>query len=162
MIRSGYEILDTQLNLLRLFEKLTASAPWSRWQPIEGYPETQYFSIAKPLIYIEPPYRMGAARENQAGLAGHWWSVTLGCWDENKCGGINEIAMISNSIITTFTNPQTLYGIKYNINYYGTAYTNTSLIAQGIRMQNLTGPRWITKDSTTKQFRLEFDLNLLT
>lgn len=141
-------------------------APWSRWDVILGWPEADATTgkFVKPPIYVMPPI-VTDWRWIQGGKPGSRLRMILGAWDDRGTGGTEEINLIASRLLDFFTDPKVMNAQTFTITIGTTTYTGTTLIAQGIRVDTgagpgITGPRQIQSDDL-KEFRYEFDLNLL-
>jgi hypothetical protein len=159
MKRTGYEVDDIQSVLYAVILKfVNNTAPWTRWSVMRGYPETEYFAtITKPFIYLDTPI-LTDDTYIQGGLGHGSWEMILGCWDTRDTGGIEEVQIMSSSLLSFFRNPQSCHTKVFDVTLGTTAYSNTTLKAQGIHIQNISGPRNISE--AIKDFRQELTLFL--
>lgn len=158
-VRAAYIILDIHKCIYELIDKLTtATSPWTRWKAVPEYPmEDILKQFAKPVIYIEKPVKIGLI-QHQGGLPCGRYKMKLGAWDDRKTGGPEEIDIIDSAIQNLFDNHQTVHTTQFTVTLDQT-YTNTTLITQGIRIEEIDGGREIATVDI-KEFRIEHNLYL--
>jgi hypothetical protein len=159
-IREASKIEDIQRCVHGLIKKLeTATAPWSSWGLVFGYPETSVFeNLSKPFIYVEAPTLVDFVYQQGGGKKCGIYTMLLGAWDDNKTGRDEEINIISSKIISLFNDPSTCHTTQFDVTL-GSAYTNTTLIGQGIRITGCLGPS-IIDGQDLKEFRREFQITI--
>ena len=158
-VRSTYIIEDVQQCIYGLLSKLTSTtAPWTSWSVVLGWPETDVFKkLEKPFIYVLDPLKIDAAWQ-QGGLSLGSYQILLGLWDDRKTGGTEEINIMSSRLLDLFGNPSSAHTTKFDVITDAT-YTNTTLKAQGVCIDEIRGPRNIATEDL-KEFRREFTLVL--
>ena len=165
MIREGYEASDIQLNFLNLFKQLTTTGtPWNRWEVIESFPDETVFSLEIPIIYIEAPIFIGDGVLAQGADFRSAWSIILGAWVENDDGGALEVANICSQVVRYLQHPNLINEITYDIDYYGTSYTATTLYEQVIAIERVAMDRWVAQGATEvseKSFRREITFEVV-
>lgn len=159
-IREASKIEDIQRCVHGLIKKLeTATAPWSSWDLVFGYPETSVFEdLAKPFIYVEAPVLVDGVFQHGGGKSCGIYTMILGAWDDNKTGRDEEINIISSKILSLFRDPSTCHTTQFDVTL-GSAFTNTTLIGQGIRITGCLGPS-IIDGQDLKEFRREFQITI--
>ena len=159
-MRANYIVEDIQKILWSLFKSL--SSPWTDWEIILDYPDQSVFEeFTKPFIYVEKPMIVNTFQQ-QGGTRSHDWEMTIGFWDDRKTGGPGEINIMTSRFIALFDNPQTLATAKFTVVLGATTTANTTLVSQGLKFKNITGPREIIKDTDLKEFRNEITVTLRT
>lgn len=158
-VRAATIILDIHKVIYCLINKLTtASAPWTRWKAVPKYPDEDILkSLAKPVIYIEKPVKIGLIR-HQGGLSRGRYQMKIGAWDDRKTGGPEEIDVIDSAIQNFFDNPQTAHTTQFTVTL-DQQYANTTLTAQGVAIEGISGGREIATQDI-KEFRIEHTLYL--
>ena len=161
-VRSGYILTDVQECLYQFITKLIAgSAPWTSWAVYKGWPETDVLKhFSKPTIYIDAPLITDTKYYQQGGLFNYQVSVILGCYDDRTTGGPEELEIMASQLVATLLNPSSVLAVTFNVTLGATAYTSTTLIAQGIRIQTMYGPRSGMTSNDLKEFRKEMELVL--
>lgn len=156
-IREASKLEDIQRCVHGLIKKLeTATAPWSSWGLVFGYPETSVFeNFTKPFIYIEAPTLVDGVFQQGGGKSCGVYTMLI---DDNKTGRDEEINIISSKILSLFRDPSTCHTTQFDVTL-GSAYTNTTLIGQGIRVSDCKGPS-IIDGMDIKEFRREFQLTI--
>jgi len=136
------------------------TAPWSSWDCIKGYPEEERFAdFTKPFIYTEDPFPVGDVYMQQGASKGkRLYSIIIGAWDDRKTGGIEEITIMTSRISDLFSDPYTVHTATFDVTL-ATAISDTTLKAQGIRVDAIGGPRKIEIENQ-KEFRREFELRV--
>jgi len=157
-VRAVEIIEDCQKCFSELIKQLcSATAPWTSWIAVLGYPETRIWETTKAVIYIEPPMQINT-RWQQGGLGGGEFEMIIGAWDNRKEGGTEEINIINSRILALMMNPSTL-NTSFDVTL-GSAFTSTTLVAQGIIVTGVIGPREIETEDR-KEFRSEFVVNFI-
>lgn len=163
-IRGTHIVDDVQTLIYALLSELTGSGgsdPWTRWTVIRGYPESDIFDhLDEPFIYVETPIMTNLLQE-QGGEPSYFWSLKIGAWDDRVTGGTEEINIIASRLIDFFNDPKTCHTQTFDVTLGTTTYTDTTLMAQGLRVVGITGPREMYTENL-KEFRMEFDLSLRT
>jgi len=156
-VRTDYIIEDCQKCFHTLISTLTGStSPWTRWTAVLGYPETDMFTdFKKPLIYTMSPMQVDKQWQ-QGGLCIGFYEYIQGLWDDRKTGGVEEINIMSSNVLSLFQNPQSVGTTTFDITL-DEAYEDTTLMAQGISVMNIIGPREIATENP-KEFRREFSV----
>ena len=159
-VQANNIIEDLQQCIFSLVKDFTdGTAPWTSWTPVLGYPETETFEqFTKPLIYIMAPV-LTDTQWQQGGLYIGAYEGVIGAWDDRKTGGTEEINIISSRILWLFGNPNTAHATTFDVVTDAT-YTNTTLIAQGLRVEGIAGPREIATEEI-KELRVEFTLSII-
>lgn len=159
-VRANYKIEDIQRCIKGLIAKLVAgTAPWTSWQVVFGWPETDINNkLVKPTIYVLEPILIDQLFQQggQTGLG--LYEMIMGAWDDRYIGGTEEINIIGSRILNLFNDANTVHTTQFDVTL-DSAYTNTTLITQGIRIVGIGGPRVIDTEDR-KEFRREFDLRL--
>ena len=147
--------------LYYFFKKLQASAPWSRWEVLRGYPDSQVFELKKLLLWIHlPTYDADLSVRQQGGKMDLGrWTARVGVWASRLAGGTEEIGIAISQILYTFRDTSVCTATKFDVTL-GTAYTNKSLLDLGLSVQGIGGPFEVLKNTDTNEFRYEFDLYL--
>ena len=163
-IREKYKIDDIQKCIYALILKLTtATSPFTDWAVVYGFPEAEIFdSFTKPFIYVEMPVATFRFDMQAGGKPNYAWEMIIGIWDDRKTGGSEEISIMASQLLALFNDPQTCMRTQFNVTLGTTTYTNTTLLAQGIGIVNISGPREILDNVAMKEFRQEFNLTLET
>lgn len=162
-IRENYEVDDIQTLVYSLLLHLAGdTSPWTSWEVIRGFPDVDVFDqFSKPFLYVLMPTTNYAYRHQGGKVGNKMWSLLIGAWDDRKTGGPEEIAIISSRMLGLFGDPQTAHTTTFNCTLGTTTYTNTTLIAQGLRITAVRGPRELFAENI-KEFRAEFELELRT
>jgi hypothetical protein len=160
MIRNNNKIVDTWKCFDALLNKKTNSSPWSSWKVIKGYPESDVFTdLGTPIIFTESPRRISTNIVQQGGnREKEFYEIRLGVWDDRKTGGVEEINIISGRILDLFENKYDVHTATFDVTL-GSAFPDTTLMAQGIRVEDIAGPREIAT-TNTKEFRHEFNIRI--
>ena len=155
-IRTTHQIDDIQTCIYTMLNSLTTSSPWSSWQVIRGYPETDVFErFTKPFIWVEAPYQTSITYQ-QGGLGTRNWELVIGVWADRSTGGNQEVAIMAGRLMYLLQDPQTVNrNTTFNLTLGGTSYTATYLSAQGVFVTGATGPRDINIITDIKEFRQE-------
>lgn len=127
-----------------------------------GWPEADAITkkFVKPPVYVMPP-KVVDWRWVQGGKPGKALRMIIGAWDDRGSGGTEEINIIGSRIADLFSDPQALNSQSFNVTL-GSYTSGTTLIAQGINVMSIIGPRDLTDIvDGSKEFRIEFDLDLL-
>jgi len=157
MIRDEYILEDIQKVIVYLFKKMVANT-WTRWEVVFGYPEQDVFEkFTKPFIYVLPPRESGEIQHQGGGHGRNFWELIIGLWDDRQTGGMEEINIQASKIHNFFKTPQTCHAQQFDVTIGSTSYANTTLSAQGIRIQSIQGPRELFTEDI-KEFRREFTL----
>ena len=159
-IRRTYLIDDVQKCVFQLLRQLAnTESPWTSWDVVEGYPEERVAGeFDEPFVYVLKPV-VSTVYKQQGGLPSYLMEMIIGMWDDRKTGGPEELNIIASHILELFMNPQTLNTTTFTITLGTTTYTNTTLAAQGIRINNIEGPEEV-EVTDVKEFRGEFTLFL--
>lgn len=159
-VRSNYLIEDTQKCIYSLLAGLeSTTAPWTRWDVVLGWPETDVFKkLTKPFLYVLPP-TVQSWRRVQGGKSSPLMSMTIGAWDDRKTGGTEEINIVGSRILALFGDPQTVHTTTFTVTL-DSVYTGTTLKNQGVYVDGIFGPREIATEDV-KEFRTEFELYLI-
>lgn len=160
-VRAGYEIEDIQRVVHAVIAaKITGGAPWSSWTAILGWPESDVLNnLSKPVIYVEPP-TMIARTVQQGAMSSGVWEMIVGCWDDRKTGGTQEINIIGSQLLNFFRDKKTSHDTtKITITLGSTTYTSKDLIDMGVNVISIVGPREIAT-TDLKEFRTEFILTI--
>ena len=161
MIRTNNKIVDSWKCIDALLNKYqSTSAPWTSWKVIKGYPESNVFTdLGTPIIFTEPPVKTLEGPSQHGGeKSQEYLDMRIGIWDDRKTGGIEEISIISGRILDLFGNFSTVHTATFDVTL-GSAFSNTTLLNQGMRVEGITGPRSI-ETVNQKEFRNEFVLRL--
>ncbi|MDD5543897.1 MAG: hypothetical protein PHX83_12055 [Acidobacteriia bacterium] len=160
-LRAARKSTDIQQCIYQLLAaKAAATSPWTSWTVVLGWPEDDVFKrFSKPVLYVEAPLCNGDF--NQQGGAGYErYSMIIGAWCDRKTGGEEEMNIITDTTLNLFKDPKTLQSTStFNVTT-STAYTGTTLTAQGIVVQQINGPRVLTAEDP-KEFRREFEVILI-
>jgi hypothetical protein len=140
---------------------LQSGAPWSRWSIIKGYPTTDNFELTSLLVFVMiPKYVPGTSIKHQGGQSDLGsWVMRLGVWDSRLAGGQQEADIACSQLLYTFRDSTIWSDATFNITL-DKAYTGTTIINQGVSVQQIDGPYEIVKNVDTNEFRYEFDLYL--
>ena len=160
-VRQNTIVTDIWKCVYALLNKLcSTTAPWSSWDCIKGYPEADRFAdFTKPFVYIEDPMPLSDVYFQQgASKAKRQYSIMVGAWDDRKTGGIEEITIMTSRISDLFSDPYTVHTATFDVTL-ATAYSDTTLKAQGISVDGIGGPRKIETENQ-KEFRREFELRV--
>jgi len=158
-MRDAYKIEDMLWVLRALIASKQSAAPWSRWEIILGWPETNVFEeLTKPFIYLLEPQKIRDIKQIGGGKSLAVWEMILGAWDDRKTGGTGEINIIASHLLDLFGDDST-HALTFTVSIGGTAYTSKTLTDHGIQIVSITGPfpRAVTD---LKEFRYEFNLTL--
>ena len=160
MIRTGAKLIDSWKCIDALLNKKTATVPWSSWKVVKGWPESNVFTdLGTPIIFIEAPQKVSNNIAQQGGKKQEEiLEFRIGLWDDRKTGGVEEITILSGSMLDFFGNMNTVHTATFAVTL-GSAFTDTTLLAQGLRIEEFTGPRNISTPNP-KEFRREFILRV--
>ena len=160
-VRSTNKADDTNACLTALLKQLaTATAPYSRWSIVEGYPNVEVAGeFTKAYLYIMLPLLSGSY-QSQGSLKTHTFECIIGFWCDNVTGGENEMGVWESRMIHLFDNPQTVQLTQFTVTLGTTTYTNTTLSAMGIGIQSITGPGSDLGEDL-KEFRREMTLTII-
>ena len=158
MIRVTNKITDTWKCINALLNN--QSAPFTSWKIIKGWPESDVFTdFGSPFIFTESPIQIGYNTPHQGGeRAEEFYEMKIGLWDDRKTGGVEEITIMSGRILNLFGNMDTVHSATFDVTL-GSAFSNTTLLSQGVRIEDIKGPRNIATENP-KEFRREFTLRL--
>ena len=159
-VRAGYEIEDIQRVVHAVINSKTSASPWNGWTVILGWPESEVLNnLAKPVIYVEPP-TMVATATHQGGMSSGVWEMIVGCWDDRKTGGTQEINIMGSQLLNFFRDKKASHDTaKFTITLGSTTYTSKDLIDMGVNVIQIVGPRDIATVDL-KEFRTEFILTI--
>ena len=159
-VAAAYRTNDIQLCIYELIDYLTENtAPWTSWTAVLGWPETEVFKDKDAFIYVLEPIKGGEIRQ-QGGLLLHRFELLFGGWVTKKDGGPEEINIMASAILNFFENPQTVHQQTFTVTLTdGTTQTDTTLVDEGIRVEDITGGRWIDTEDV-KEYRKEYTLTL--
>jgi len=162
-VRRAYILEDVRECLYRAILKLTTStAPWTSWAVTNGWPETDLMEqYTKLIIFLDAPLVPDLKKRHAGGLPSIPISIMVGAWNDISTGGLEENNIAISHIVEQFLNPKTLNQITFNVTLGSTTYTATTLIAQGIRISNVFGPRNLDKPDS-KEYRRELELVINT
>ena len=160
-IRQNRAAEDIQTLIYTFLNSLKSAQPWSRWEIIRGYPRTENFELQDLFIFVMlPKYIPSATVRHQGGnidLGG--WVCRIGVWDSRLSGGTQEIGIASSQLLYVFRNTEVWAKTTFNVTF-ATAYTGTTILNQGVSVNEIDGPFEIIKNTETNEFRFEFDLYL--
>lgn len=161
-IRSSYILTDVQECLYQFLSKLiVGSAPWTSWAVQKGWPESDVLKhFSKPIIYIDAPLITDTKYWQMGGVPLFQVSTIIGCYNDRSTGGPEELEIISGHLVEKFLNPSGVLAVTFNVTLGATTYSSTTLGAQGIRIQNISGPRGGITADDLKEFRKELELTL--
>jgi hypothetical protein len=159
-VRANYIIEDIQRCIHGLITKLiSGTAPWTSWRIVYGWPTSKVFeTFTKPFIYVMPPMQTDFIFQSGGGKKLGRFDLTIGAWDDRVTGSTEEINIISSRILALFNDPATVQTTQFNVTL-DSAYTNTTLNAQGVKIESCVGPSVIGGEDI-KEFRNEFSVTL--
>ena len=162
MIRAAYRIDDIQLCIFELLND-SSDAPFDRCEIKLSYPnESEFNKFTKPFIYVNPPI-INDSIFTQGALPNFRSEITIGTWTDQHLGGSGESNVINSALINLFSNPQKCHkDYTFTVTLGLTTYTNTTLTAMGIEVENVLYLREMAKSVDVKEFRYEISLQLLT
>lgn len=160
-LRAGYEIDDMLTAIVALLKNKTSS-PWSSWEIIRGWPEIAVFELfSKPFIYVEHPRLSGIfAQHMGGGKTMKSWEMIIGCWDDRKTGGPQEVAIMTSTLINLFGDAA-VHCDTFTAAVGGVTYTSKTLIDWGIAISQNVFSRQIATEHE-KEFRSEITLLIHT
>ena len=160
MIRATNKIVDIWKCVHAFLNKKRASAPWSSWKIIKGWPESDVFTdLGSPFIFTESPIQIGYNTPQQgARRSEEFFEMKIGLWDDRKTGGIEEISILSGRVLDTFGDMYGVHTATFDVTL-ASAHTDTTLLEQGITIEDIRGPRNIATENP-KEFRREFTLRI--
>ena len=162
-IRRKYSISDTQKAFFTLIKKLCdTTAPWTSWQAVFGYPETELFTFAKPLIYVMAPFKTRDIFQ-QGGRSATAWELVCGVWNnggDGGTGGVEEADIAAGHLLDFFQAPEA-HTTQFTVTIGSTTYTNTTLINQGVIITGTSGPQDIPVEEPL-EYRREVTISLIT
>ena len=160
MIRTINKTVDIWKCIDAVMVKQKSAAPWLSWKIIKGWPESNVFTdLGSPFIFLESPIQIGYNTPQQGcNKTQEFFEMKIGLWDDRKTGGVEEISIMSGRILDFFGDMRKCHTATFNV-AMGTAYTNTTLISQGVVIETVSGPRMIQTENP-KEFRREFTLQL--
>jgi len=161
-VAAAYRTNDIQLCIYELIDYLTENtSPWTSWEAVLGWPETEVFKDKDAIIYVLEPIPVKAEEiRQQGGLPLHRFELLFGGWVTMKQGGAEEINIMDSTILNFFENPQTVHQQTFTVTLTdGTEQADTTLVNEGIRVEDITGGRWIDTEDV-KEYRKEFTLTL--
>ena len=161
MRRDTEIILDLQTLFLTVLKDLQSAAPWSRWQIVRGYPNATILdNFSNLTIYVMAPTWFSPGIANQgAKKSTNNWQITIGVWADKKTGGVEETLIATSRIMDFFGDVTKWAQTEFNVTLGSTAYTDTTLIDQGINIFDVSGPQEILNNVDTNEFRNEFTIN---
>jgi len=156
-LRANNVIEDFPKCIFALITKLNASDPWSRWTPVLGHPETDRLHGQFKFIYVLSPTEITEIKQ-KGGLTTGVWQLPIGAWTERSKGGEEELNIIC-SYIRNFFKTSSCHTQVFDVTL-DQAYTDTTLVLRGIRIDEIQGPaeKFIDHPDGYKQFRREFTL----
>lgn len=160
-MRTNRKIDDIQTLLYSLILHLTQTeTPWSSWGVVKSYPEKEYFNeLTKAFLYIDSPIRSDSIQQ-QGGRTLGIFEIIIGVWSHRDHGGIEEANIISSELMELVDDANRIHTEQFDVTIGSTAYTNTTLKAQGLKVRNITGPRTLPDGEDLKDFRQELTLTL--
>ena len=162
-IRRKYSVSDTQKVIFTLLTKLaSATAPWSSWQIVYGYPEGEFFKFTKQLLYVMAPFKVGR-ETHQGGRAATQWEMIIGVWGkggDEGTGGVEEVDIAAGHILDFFSDPE-VYGTTFTCTIGSTTYTNKTLYDHGVIIKSTSGPAEIPVEDSL-EYRREVTISLIT
>ncbi|HOZ01916.1 MAG TPA: hypothetical protein PLG20_08865 [Candidatus Syntrophosphaera sp.] len=161
-IRRKYSVSDVQKVIYALLAKLTsATAPWSSWQVVYGYPEAEHFTFPKLLLYVDTPIKTGTLA-HQGGRPAVTMEIILGCWNsggDEGSGGVEECDIAAGHILDLFGDVD-VYNTQFTVTLGTATYTNKTLYEHGIIVTGSTGPRNIPVEDPL-EYRREVTISLI-
>lgn len=161
-IRRKYSVSDVQKVIHALITKLTsATAPWSSWQAVYGYPEGEVFNFTKLLLYVDTPIKTGTLA-HQGGRPAITMEIIVGCWNnggDEGTGGVEECDIAAGHLLDLFGDVD-VYNTTFTVTLGSTTYTNKSLYDHGIIITGSTGPRNIPVEDPL-EYRREVTVSMI-
>lgn len=114
MIRANKKFLDIQNCIFEMIKyKCDNTAPWTSWQPLLGYPESEQFEeFTKPFIYIESPVPVDT-KWQQAGRSLNFLEMIIGIWTDRKTQLFDKELNHSARLFRTLSHPARLRILKF-------------------------------------------------
>ena len=161
-VRSAYVYEDSQQCFYKLLvAKCSGVAPWTSWEvQLSNLEEEQQRQTDKPIIYVLTPKLILPLNRQQGGRSLGGYEIIIGAHDDRGVGGEEEINIITSHLEDFFTDPQTCHTQQFTVDT-DTTNTNTTLIAMGIRVEEIVGFREIAVEDL-KEFRKESIVRFIT
>lgn len=151
---------DLQQCIYQLLKKLsTTTAPWTSWSIVLSDAEgSQYGEFTKPFIYVNPPVLTDKLSQ-QGGRSLGFYEMIIGCWVDRKTGGLEELNIMNSRLFDLFDDSKTAHTTQFTVTT-NAAHTDTTLLAQGVRVEGILGPRSIPVEDR-KESRTEVTIYLI-
>ena len=155
---------DMQAVIVALLKSLQTAVPWSTWTIIFGYPNsTQIKAADKGVVYVEEPILTTGAESYQfgGGEPRNIWALRIGFWGFIDSGGRSRAGTWATQMVTLIQTKAALFAYKFDVEIASTTFSDTTLGAQGVWLDTISGPRPITGQAEDKNdYRLEFEITL--
>lgn len=154
---------DMQTVIVALLKSLQTSEPWDSWEIIAGYPNEDQISAAdKSIVYVETPLLIGPQTEQfGGGEPKNEWVCIIGYWNSIDEGGQEEAGVWNANMITLIQTKGSLYNYQFNVEIGGVTFSNTTLGAQGVWLQDISPPRPIdSPEEDRDDYRIEVDISI--
>ena len=157
-VRQATIIEDCERCFERLFSSLASdTAPWSSWEVQIGFPDEDVLGrFDKPILYTESPVYVGEIRQMGGRGIGRY-SMFFGAWDDRKTGSVEEINIMSSTILNFFRNRKAAHTQTFTITLGSTTYTDTTLCDMGIVVEDIQD-MGSKATNEIKEFRHEYRL----
>ena len=159
MIRQTHIENDIQRCVVQYLKSFQSASPWSRWNVIYGFPETDKFELQAVLIYVmKPKYNLNGIKSQGAQIDLGRWVMRVGIWNDRVSGGAEEIGIAESRLLYAFRH-KSQFTSTFDVTT-DAVYVATTLQAQGIQFESIEGPFEVLKNVDTNEFRYEFDVYL--
>jgi len=85
--------------------------------------------------------------------------MIIGCWVDRKTGGLEELNIMNSRLFDLFDDSKTAHTTQFTVTT-NAAHTDTTLLAQGVRVEGILGPRSIPVEDR-KESRTEVTIYLI-
>ena len=163
-IRDDHIIDDLQQVFVKLLRGRQTVAPWTRWEVIYNFPMGDVLEeLDKPVIHVGPPMIVGQGVGSVGGgLRGaSRWEIKIGFWDDRKTGSEQELNVMASTVLDFFKKSNVSAVATFDLSLSGTTVSATTLAGEGVRVQNIQGPRIIRAVTDIKEFRCELIVTFL-
>ena len=140
-MRANHILYDMTSCFVALFEQLgTDTAPFTDWQIVREYPAaTVLDNMTAPIIYIKTPVLAGR-RQYQGGRSGLDFEIVFGIHNDKTSGGAEEHAIAESAVLNFLNDSKAVHTKTFNVQFGNSVYPEQTLILQGIRVLDITGP----------------------
>ena len=164
-VRQQYITRDIQDCIYALISGFSG-APWSAWSYTLGWPDfetpgskTGIEGDFDPTVYILEPVKTNEYEQQGGGNIVCEWSLIIGFWLNRDSGGPDEMQVWVSNMAYKFQARQAIHTATFTVKLGTTTYTNTTLTAQGIYVNGITGQSYEMSENKDA-FRREMTIYL--